>query len=61
MYCKIEIILSSNSYLGLFCWAGMNDIASPMVILLENEADAYWCFEHAMRRLVCFKFMTFLL
>ncbi|XP_044492562.1 rab GTPase-activating protein 22 [Mangifera indica] len=30
---------------------GMNDIASPMVILLENEADAYWCFEHAMRRL----------
>ncbi|CAI0434525.1 unnamed protein product [Linum tenue] len=30
---------------------GMNDICSPMVILLENDADAYWCFEHAMRRL----------
>ncbi|XP_031284426.1 TBC1 domain family member 15-like isoform X1 [Pistacia vera] len=30
---------------------GMNDIASPMIILLENEADAFWCFEHAMRRL----------
>ncbi|GLT42293.1 hypothetical protein SLA2020_163020 [Shorea laevis] len=30
---------------------GMNDICSPMVILLENEADAYWCFEHAMRRM----------
>ncbi|MBA0605830.1 hypothetical protein Godav_018365, partial [Gossypium davidsonii] len=30
---------------------GMNDICSPMVILLENEADAFWCFEHAMRRL----------
>lgn len=30
---------------------GMNDICSPMVILLENEADAYWCFERAMRRL----------
>ncbi|KAM7253761.1 hypothetical protein ACFE04_031443 [Oxalis oulophora] len=29
---------------------GMNDICSPMVILFENEADAYWCFEHAMRR-----------
>lgn len=30
---------------------GMNDICSPMIILLENEADAFWCFEHAMRRL----------
>ncbi|KAK4366100.1 hypothetical protein RND71_013980 [Anisodus tanguticus] len=30
---------------------GMSDICSPMVILLENEADAYWCFERAMRRL----------
>ncbi|XP_059660322.1 rab GTPase-activating protein 22-like isoform X2 [Cornus florida] len=30
---------------------GMNDICSPMVILLEDEADAFWCFEHAMRRL----------
>ncbi|KAL0459378.1 UNVERIFIED_CONTAM: TBC1 domain family member 15 [Sesamum latifolium] len=31
---------------------GMNDICSPMVILLEHEADAFWCFERAMRRLV---------
>nr|CAN83875.1 hypothetical protein VITISV_014758 [Vitis vinifera] len=31
---------------------GMNDICSPMVILIENEADAFWCFERAMRRLV---------
>ncbi|GMI66428.1 hypothetical protein like AT2G20440 [Hibiscus trionum] len=30
---------------------GMNDICSPMVILLENEADAFWCYERAMRRL----------
>ncbi|KAL8143014.1 hypothetical protein V2J09_016046 [Rumex salicifolius] len=30
---------------------GMNDICSPMVILFEDEADAYWCFERAMRRL----------
>lgn len=30
----------------------MNDICSPMVILIENEADAFWCFERAMRRLV---------
>ncbi|PHU13447.1 hypothetical protein BC332_14652 [Capsicum chinense] len=30
---------------------GMTDICSPMVILLENEADAFWCFERAMCRL----------
>ncbi|XP_054779579.1 GTPase-activating protein GYP7-like isoform X2 [Prosopis cineraria] len=30
---------------------GMNDICSPMVILLEDEADSFWCFERAMRRL----------
>ncbi|KAK6141647.1 hypothetical protein DH2020_024620 [Rehmannia glutinosa] len=30
---------------------GMNDICSPLVILLEHEADAFWCFERAMRRL----------
>ncbi|XP_057480514.1 uncharacterized protein LOC130767619 isoform X3 [Actinidia eriantha] len=30
---------------------GMNDICSPMVILMENEADAFWCFERAMRKL----------
>ncbi|KAL8089128.1 hypothetical protein AgCh_038778 [Apium graveolens] len=31
---------------------GMNDICSPMIILLEDDADAFWCYEHAMRRVV---------
>ncbi|XP_017254775.1 uncharacterized protein LOC108224611 isoform X3 [Daucus carota subsp. sativus] len=30
---------------------GMSDLCSPMIILLEDEADAFWCFEHLMRRL----------
>ncbi|CAA7388878.1 unnamed protein product [Spirodela intermedia] len=30
---------------------GMSDLCSPMAILLESEADAFWCFEHLMRRL----------
>lgn len=38
----------------LFC-LGMNDICSPMIILIEDEADAFWCFERAMRRLVRFR------
>ncbi|KAI3960138.1 hypothetical protein MKW98_016862 [Papaver atlanticum] len=29
---------------------GMSDLCSPMVILVENEADAFWCFERLMRR-----------
>lgn len=30
----------------------MSDLCSPMIILLEDEADAFWCFERLMRRLV---------
>ncbi|KAL8144340.1 hypothetical protein V2J09_017372 [Rumex salicifolius] len=30
---------------------GMSDLCSPMIILLDNEADAFWCFERMMRRL----------
>ncbi|XP_052187491.1 rab GTPase-activating protein 22-like isoform X2 [Diospyros lotus] len=45
--------------LAIYAWVdnvigyvqGMNDICSPMVILMENEADAFWCFERAMRKL----------
>ncbi|KAK8565275.1 hypothetical protein V6N12_058842 [Hibiscus sabdariffa] len=41
--------------LAIYSWLdddiGMNDICSPMIILLENDADAFWCFERAMRRL----------
>ncbi|KAJ4776305.1 Ypt/Rab-GAP domain of gyp1p superfamily protein [Rhynchospora pubera] len=30
---------------------GMSDLCSPISILIENEADAFWCFERLMRRL----------
>ncbi|KAJ0966502.1 hypothetical protein J5N97_023419 [Dioscorea zingiberensis] len=30
---------------------GMSDLCSPIIILVENEADAFWCFEHLMRKL----------
>ncbi|XWS11187.1 hypothetical protein CRYUN_Cryun38cG0062400 [Craigia yunnanensis] len=30
---------------------GMSDLCSPMIVLLEDEADAFWCFERLMRRL----------
>ena len=31
---------------------GMSDLCSPMIVLLDDEADAFWCFERLMRRLV---------
>ena len=34
----------------------MSDLCSPMIMLLEDEGDAFWCFERLMRRLV----LTFL-
>ncbi|GAB2284654.1 hypothetical protein Dimus_019106 [Dionaea muscipula] len=30
---------------------GMSDLCSPMIMLLDNEADSFWCFERLMRRL----------
>ncbi|KAL9324059.1 hypothetical protein ACSQ67_008916 [Phaseolus vulgaris] len=30
---------------------GMCDSCSPMIILLDDEADAFWCFERLMCRL----------
>ncbi|KAI9079159.1 hypothetical protein K1719_038885 [Acacia pycnantha] len=30
---------------------GMSDLCSPMIMLLEDEGDAFWCFERLMRRL----------
>lgn len=30
---------------------GMSDLCSPVSILLENEADGFWCFERLMRKL----------
>ncbi|KAG5546400.1 hypothetical protein RHGRI_018550 [Rhododendron griersonianum] len=29
----------------------MSDLCSPMIILIDDEADAFWCFERLMRRL----------
>ncbi|MBA0561612.1 hypothetical protein Golob_018422, partial [Gossypium lobatum] len=34
-----------------YCQAGMSDLCSPMIILLDDEADSFWCFERLMRRL----------
>ncbi|KAB2044279.1 hypothetical protein ES319_D01G077800v1 [Gossypium barbadense] len=50
---KLWDILSVYAWIDIdvgYC-QGMSDLCSPMIILLENEADAFWCFERLMRRL----------
>ncbi|KAK8573635.1 hypothetical protein V6N13_009723 [Hibiscus sabdariffa] len=59
-YEKQENLLKLWDILAVYAWIdtdvgycqGMSDLCSPMIILLEHEADAFWCFERLMRRLV---------
>lgn len=32
--------------------AGMSDLLSPFIVLFEDNADAFWCFEMLLRRMV---------
>ncbi|XP_039034227.1 TBC1 domain family member 15-like isoform X2 [Hibiscus syriacus] len=58
-YEKQENLSKLWNILSVYSWIdtdvgygqGMSDLCSPMIILLEDEADAFWCFEHLMRRL----------
>ena len=50
---KLWDILSVYAWIDIdvgYC-QGMSDLCSPMIMLLEDEADAFWCFERLMRRL----------
>ncbi|KAG6756579.1 hypothetical protein POTOM_040010 [Populus tomentosa] len=48
-WCNEVKILKSQMHEML---TGMSDLCSPMIMLLEDEADAFWCFERLMRRLL---------
>ncbi|KAJ6797542.1 TBC1 domain family member 17-like [Iris pallida] len=58
-YEKQENLSKLWDILAVYAWIdqdvgycqGMSDLCSPMIILLEDEADAFWCFECLMRRL----------
>ncbi|CAL9243584.1 Rab-GTPase-TBC domain superfamily [Arabidopsis thaliana x Arabidopsis arenosa] len=58
-YEKKENLSKLWDILALYAWIdndvgycqGMSDLCSPMIMLLEDEADAFWCFERLMRRL----------
>lgn len=58
-YEKQENLAKLWDVLALYAWIdkdvgygqGMSDLCSPMIILLDDEADAFWCFERLMRRL----------
>lgn len=58
-YEKQENLSKLWDILSVYAWIdtdvgycqGMSDLCSPMIILLQDEADAFWCFERLMRRL----------
>ncbi|KAJ8435915.1 hypothetical protein Cgig2_013262 [Carnegiea gigantea] len=58
-YEKQENLAKLWDILSVYAWRdedvgycqGMSDLCSPMIIVLENEADSYFCFERLMRRL----------
>ncbi|KAJ6417341.1 hypothetical protein OIU84_003120 [Salix udensis] len=58
-YEKQENLSKLWDILSVYAWIdtdvgycqGMSDLCSPMIVLLEDEADAFWCFERLMRRL----------
>ncbi|GAB2277843.1 hypothetical protein Dimus_012546 [Dionaea muscipula] len=58
-YEKQENLSKLWDILAVYAWLdedvgycqGMSDLCSPMIILLDNEADSFWCFERLMRRL----------
>ena len=41
--------LARRVYLGYV--QGMNDLLSPILIVMENEVDAFWCFAGLMERM----------
>ncbi|KAI3675582.1 hypothetical protein L1987_85172 [Smallanthus sonchifolius] len=58
-YEKQENLAKLWDVLAVYAWhdkdvgygQGMSDVCSPMIMLLEHEADAFWCFERLMHRL----------
>lgn len=59
-YEKQENLSKLWDILSVYAWfdadvgycQGMSDLCSPMIMLLDNEADAFWCFERLMKKLV---------
>ncbi|KDP39069.1 hypothetical protein JCGZ_00826 [Jatropha curcas] len=58
-YEKQENLSKLWDILAVYAWIdtdvgycqGMSDLCSPMIMLLDHEGDAFWCFERLMRRL----------
>jgi hypothetical protein len=40
---------------------GMSDLLSPILCLMENEVDAFWCFVGFMDRVVTYALFMYLL
>ena len=54
---SILVCLKSYYYYLRSLIAGMSDLLSPFIVLYEDNADAFWCFEMLLRRMVNFMFI----
>lgn len=51
-FAKIKVLFDVSKWDKLII--GMSDLLSPFVVLYEDDADAFWCFEMLLRRMVIF-------
>ena len=42
---------NTQSSLAAMTMQGMSDLASPILYIMRDEAEAFWCFTALMRRL----------
>ena len=48
---KIWILWTYDKYFAGYV-QGMSDLLSPILVVMENEVDAFWCFAGLMDRMV---------
>lgn len=47
MYCKLILVLLDLGYVQ-----GMSDLLAPVLYIMDNEVDAFWCFVGMMKKVV---------
>lgn len=47
---RLLLIICDHFFTGYV--QGMSDLLSPVLVVMENEVDAFWCFAGLMERMV---------
>ena len=50
-----DILMTYNMFnFDLGYVQGMSDLLAPIMVIMDNEVDAFWCFAGYMDKIVCF-------